>query len=856
MRYRIHSLIADMINSMSRVSFIIPVLFIASAAVPSLLSARDLAADSTAGVYRTGKIDPKSEDPPAVLSRLLELNPAAGIEEIAGYLTEDTDDRYRRVKRIHDWICNTVSFDKNRLIKNGFSGGGPEAAVRAKKGNSRDFAELFQLLCKLSDIEAVVIRGFSNRFYSENGRPLKHYWNGVNINGRWYIVDTAEDASGGYTDRELFLHPEAKALTHLPEDDRYQFLETPVSREEFLSRPLLQMELIKYDIELLDGFEEKEERFVSAPEGPFAEKQDIMFAERSEVALRFSVPEYIAVYSILRDRSGQLYRRHAFVHAEQGSAAVRFTLPGYNDTYTASVFVADVRSGKRGLLYTFFISPPKRREPVSAQRVGQTQLSQLETSLPVSPLLPAKRQVYTTSWLYRYGCRVLDDFFDSKNFPFLSYRSITIEHPEDVELRAVLQDADGREVPGAVLAVSAGVNRTKYITAGPAVGRYVITIDGRKRGVEETAALSTGALFKTVAAASFFEHSPRPPGTLPPEHYLYTEHFFRQDFRFLGDNFHRAAEEGVYRIVFQSSEDYRLDCFFTGLKGEKAAGAAVYECYGDIYYFYFYPPAGGGGTAEIVSTGPDGVSRSVCRIFLEPVTPHVLPQTGADTRRHDYAYEEGWLYRKSGLRDLNVRLVYEDLHRGGRPGYAVVELEKAADICLAAGYETLAGEDRRKGNIIFSTPDVRRKIYYFRLPDDSPVKVTLLAGTVDYDIPLADFMLYPDSENKRAIPPAGEIIFYEQFYRNGFEYVSDTLPAEDGVGAYELQIRRPEAAKLSCRLYRRDGTEITDTVRFRVRDDRYIFTVEPPEGESNITGRVLYYNRRGQWRTMCWFPLP
>jgi hypothetical protein len=822
---RIHTFSADMINNMRRFPPAIPVLLFFLAVFPLRLQAEGTAADSTAAEYKTGRIDPKILELPIPIPYLLEHDPAAVVERTVRYVTADTDDPYRIVKRIHDWIVNTVEFNEKRFLETGALGGSPIEAVRTKTGLSKDFALLFEKMCGIAEIEAVVIRGFSNRYYTNDGRPAEHYWNGVRVNGHWYIVDTAEDAKGGYSDRDLFPRPEAKVLTHLPEDDRYQFLAAPVSVEEFLGRPLLNTGLIQYGILPLAGFDRKEERFVSGEWQVISKKVDSIPLEQSIVTLRFSKPKEVYFLPILRDAGGKIYPRHAAGYEEDsgGTAVVQFSLPGDDPFYEAAVFAADDREGKRELLYTFHL--PGSRDP------------------PSEMLLPEIHSVYSSHWLYRYGCGLEAGQIGGDETSTDMYRSITVRCPEDVELRGVLEDAAGNAVPGAVHASSAGVNRVRFTAAAPAAGRYFLRIEGRKKEGDR--------LFKRIAETSFIEDTPRPGGPLPAMQYLFREQFFSKGFQVLGDNFHRTREEGCYRMVFQAPPEYRMDCSFAVPAGENVPGTFVYERYDDLYYFYFLPPENSGGTAEIYSVNAAGVKQPVCSVFLEPL--------GTD---RDYVYAEGWLYRKNGLEDLNVRVSYENIHLAGQPGYAVVELEKPADVRLAAAYETPRGEDRRKGNVLVSTPDNRRKTYFFRLPREEAAAVTIFAarpgGTANYDIPLIDFMLYPDSEQAGDIPPPGEIIFYEQFLRNGFAYVSDTLPDiyTADFESYELQIRYPQGALLDCKLYREDGTEVPHTVRFTVREDRYIFTITPPKDEANLSGRVLYYNREGQWQTMCWFLLP
>ena len=885
-KYRFHRLIADMINNMGRLShrvqgFVCIAVFLL---LPAVLSADDLAADSSVRPYRTGTIDPKCVELPVPLQRLLDFNASSGIARTVKYLQGNTDNPYRIVKRIHDWIVHNIDFINTEAGTASAEEDSVLSAVRTKAGSSWDFARLFERMCGEAGIDAKVIRGMTNRYSTAEGLPAVHFWNGVWIDGRWYIVDAAEDAREGYSDKELFILPAAKVLTHLPEDDRYQFLETPVSRRQFFSRPLFNTGLVKYGIIPLEGFEERAQRMVSVEDGKLQRRQDVFPSQKPILTFRFFGPEHIDFYPVLRDMDGKIYRRHAFTYMQNGASqngtaggaagttsVTTFSLPGEEAGYEASIVLRNTRTGEREELYSCLISNEDLSAISSERRAAQQiQFSQHNTDLPQNPLLPEKNRVYTKAWLARYGCRIPEDAFKRDTAAPVPFRSLTIDYPEDMVLRGVLEDVDGRKFPEAVHNGFAGVNRVRYYAAGPAPGRYFLKIEGKKEGA--------GPFYRTLAVLSFFEHAPRPAGLLPSGENLFSEHYFRQDFRLLADNFHRLNEEGCYRMLFRAPEGYRMNCSCTGPDGEALPGAAVYERYGDLYYCYFLPPESRNVKAEIYSIDGDGNQRTVSEILLEP------PPAGAAGAKR-YAYTEGWLYRKNGLEDLGVRVRYEHLHGDGGPGYAIVDLEKPADVRLTAAYETLEGTDLRKGNIIVSSPDIRRKSYYFRLPNNGPVKVTIFgrhvegpsagssvtgagkhaepreAGYVKYDIPLLDFMLFPDPAAAPSIPPFGEIVFYEQFHLNGFEYISDTLQdAFDDSGdsserEFELQVRRPGNAELSCKLFRQDGTEVPGAVLFKVREDRYIFTIRPPAGEKELTGRVFYYNREGQWQTMCWFPL-
>lgn len=810
-----------------------------------------LSADSLPARYRTGVIDPQCLNVPFSAAWLLEFDSSAGIRETAFFLAEGTDDPFLIVKRFHDWIVSTIDFDDQAFLEARNTGEDPHDVVKRKRGTSLGFSRLFSLMCGYADITSMVITGKTNRYYLDGGKIVAaHFWNAVYINNKWYIVDTAEDAKAiEYSDRELFIAPEAKIIKHLPEDDRYQFLENPVENEEFTSRPLFEQSLVKFGIKPLGGFELKTTEYEkTGGETVLTKRRDVFTLAGEILTLRFTKPDNVYFQTVLRDAAGKIYNRHAFTYVEgidgrsvTKAAVVQFSLPENTGPdkgpYEASVFAADSRDRRKELLYRFTLrgAAPPERENSGLNGFGQMQKRQRSIGLPRFPLLPKKDAVFPKHWLYYYSCGFLSEGD--------GVTSVVISRPDDVELRGILRTSEGEEINTGITSSYVGVNQLQYTFTAPEAGRYFITIEGKKRN-------SRGG-YDTLAEASFFEQHPLSP---PEEVFQFEEHYFTSGITLLSDNFHRLYDEGCYRAVFKAPPDFRMECGLQTAEGGGVPGGAVYERYDDMYYFYFLPTSEDQ-TGIIYSIDEQNKKRVVCSLLFGTV----FPIAG----KGPYIYEPGWAYRKNGLEDLTMQLNYENLHRSGRPGNAMIELRKPAEVKLAASYAALDGTDMRKGSVVVSTPDAETVRYYFALPAEEPVLVTVLAAEAgdrvprEYDIPVVDFMLYPDEKRAEPVPPPGEIIFYEQFYRRGFRYVSDTLEKRAGTtGPATLTIETPPAAELSCRLYSDGGEEIQNAVSFKVRDNDYTFTFDPPAGIRNVQGRVFYRNLESQWRTMCWFTLP
>ena len=112
-----------------------------------------------------------------------------GIDSAVSQITarRASDSRYDTVRAIHDYICDTTTYDYGALrgedqgaagCVGPFFGGG-------KRGNQvvcEGYSRVFKLLCKKFDIPAVVVTG------------MGHAWNYVQMeDGKWYGIDTTWD---------------------------------------------------------------------------------------------------------------------------------------------------------------------------------------------------------------------------------------------------------------------------------------------------------------------------------------------------------------------------------------------------------------------------------------------------------------------------------------------------------------------------------------------------------------------------------------------------------------------------------------------------------------------------------------
>ncbi len=202
--------------------------------------------------YRTGRTDPRIGQVPADLQQRVFVDPDRQLDPLVRALVAGARDEFHKVKILHDWIAETITYD----VDSYFSGAKSDTSIRAtlqrRKAVCYGYAALFAEMCSLAGVPCQKISGFGRGYGFAAGRAgdpsqTNHAWNAVQIGGRWHLVDVTWDAGHvekrafqkKYATTYLFMPPEEFIYTHLPEDPEWQLLRPPLSTEQFADLPYL-----------------------------------------------------------------------------------------------------------------------------------------------------------------------------------------------------------------------------------------------------------------------------------------------------------------------------------------------------------------------------------------------------------------------------------------------------------------------------------------------------------------------------------------------------------------------------------------------------------------------------------------
>ncbi|HYU41308.1 MAG TPA: transglutaminase domain-containing protein [Vicinamibacteria bacterium] len=181
---------------------------------------------------------------PAVAA--LPVGAESSIASVARYIVQQEPDPWMRIKALHDYVADRVSYDVEAYRSKTYPPQDAETVFRTRRSVCAGYANLLAAMGSAAGDEIVVVGGDSR----SNGRDLTgegHAWNAARIGGRWTLLDATWDAGAvtegrfvkRYSTEFLFTPPEIQGLSHFPDEDRWQLRHPALSRGEFLRQPLM-----------------------------------------------------------------------------------------------------------------------------------------------------------------------------------------------------------------------------------------------------------------------------------------------------------------------------------------------------------------------------------------------------------------------------------------------------------------------------------------------------------------------------------------------------------------------------------------------------------------------------------------
>lgn len=167
------------------------------------------------------------------------------------------DTPIERVRAIFQWMCTHIRFDERSLnpiqniqlnilnrVEPYYEIIDPDEVMESRTSASEGYANLFVLLCKKLDIQAVKIKGYAKGFSSSFGTKIDQYnhaWNAVHLDSHWYLIDICWSRGyvefghfkNSFTDAYFMSDPRGFVMDHFPINDKWMLFEPKLTKEEF-----------------------------------------------------------------------------------------------------------------------------------------------------------------------------------------------------------------------------------------------------------------------------------------------------------------------------------------------------------------------------------------------------------------------------------------------------------------------------------------------------------------------------------------------------------------------------------------------------------------------------------------------
>jgi len=173
----------------------------------------------------------------------------ASIEELGQWARRNVPDQRERIRFLHDWVADHVAYDFERLDdKTYIHFQDSETVFSQRRGVCAGYANLLVALGDASGDQIVYVTGFS-REQDGSIAGTGHAWNAARIGDGWVLLDATWDAGARgdngrfvkkYGTEYLFTPPEIFAVTHFPDDPKWQLTNRRISRGEFTRQPMMQ----------------------------------------------------------------------------------------------------------------------------------------------------------------------------------------------------------------------------------------------------------------------------------------------------------------------------------------------------------------------------------------------------------------------------------------------------------------------------------------------------------------------------------------------------------------------------------------------------------------------------------------
>lgn len=163
-------------------------------------------------------------------------------EDIANYINTNFKTDPDKIRAVFYWTASNITYDITNINVVDYTESPQDKiskTLKSKKGLCIHYAEVFNDLSNKIGIQSYIIEGYTK----QNGKvaTLSHAWCAAKIDSKWYLFDPTWGA--GYVSNGKFfkklnnsyfkVEPYKMISSHIPFDYLWQFLNYPITNQEF-----------------------------------------------------------------------------------------------------------------------------------------------------------------------------------------------------------------------------------------------------------------------------------------------------------------------------------------------------------------------------------------------------------------------------------------------------------------------------------------------------------------------------------------------------------------------------------------------------------------------------------------------
>ena len=163
-------------------------------------------------------------------------------QQIASYISSNFSSDKDKARAVFVWVASNISYDIENMYSVNIHDNDQDKmakSLQTRKGICENYANLFTDICNKAGIKSFVIAGYTKQNIQID--LLSHAWSAALIDGKWFLFDptwgSGYVSNGKFTkklnDKFFRVNPEVSIKTHMPFDFLWQFLEYPITNQEF-----------------------------------------------------------------------------------------------------------------------------------------------------------------------------------------------------------------------------------------------------------------------------------------------------------------------------------------------------------------------------------------------------------------------------------------------------------------------------------------------------------------------------------------------------------------------------------------------------------------------------------------------